>query len=191
MPLTRDDVVDAGLGILDTYGLADLSMRRVADRLGVKAGALYWHVANKQTLLAAVGDEILGGPEGPATVPTDGTDVVTGLMEWARTLRQVLLSHRDGAELVSSTVSVGLGEVDPTGRLREFLRSHGLDERVVDSASRALLHLVLGHVMDEQTRRQLFELHVIGSFDPIEERDDFERGVAMLVGGIAATRSST
>ena len=60
MSLTTHDIVAAGLEILDNYGLEDLSMRRLAQLLDVKASALYWHVANKQTLLAAMADEILG-----------------------------------------------------------------------------------------------------------------------------------
>ena len=68
--LTKPDVVRAGVEILDAYGLGDLSMRRLAERLGVKAGALYWHVANKQSLLAAVSDEILAVDGGPTTVPS-------------------------------------------------------------------------------------------------------------------------
>ena len=59
MALSRAAIVDAGLGILDAYGLGDLSMRRVADALGVQAGALYYHVPNKQSLLAALSDEVL------------------------------------------------------------------------------------------------------------------------------------
>ena len=39
MSLTKADVVRAGVEILDTYGLGDLSMRRLAERLGVKAGS--------------------------------------------------------------------------------------------------------------------------------------------------------
>ena len=59
MSLTRQDVLGAALVILDEYGLADLSMRRLGDVLGVRAGALYHHVPNKQTLLAWVADGIL------------------------------------------------------------------------------------------------------------------------------------
>ena len=69
MSLTTHDIVAAGLEILDNYGLEDLSMRRLAQLLDVKASALYWHVANKQTLLAAMADEILGEEE--QLTPTD------------------------------------------------------------------------------------------------------------------------
>ena len=56
---TKDDVVDAALSVLDRVGLPDLSMRRLAEDLGVQPSALYWHVASKQELLAAVSARIL------------------------------------------------------------------------------------------------------------------------------------
>ena len=45
--------------ILDSYGIADLTMRRLARELDVTPGALYWHFANKQELLGAVADQVL------------------------------------------------------------------------------------------------------------------------------------
>ena len=59
MAVSRELIVDAALGILDSYGLADLSMRRIGDALGVQAASIYWHYANKQSLLAGVSDAIL------------------------------------------------------------------------------------------------------------------------------------
>ena len=59
MRYRRADVVEQALGVLDTYGLADLTMRRLGSELGVQPSALYHHFANKQPLLAAVADEIL------------------------------------------------------------------------------------------------------------------------------------
>lgn len=123
--LTKPDVVRAGVEILDAYGLGDLSMRRLAERLGVKAGALYWHVANKQSLLAAVSDEILAVDGGPTTVPSQDAELSDGVDEWARCFRATLLAHRDGAELVASTISVGLGKTDPTVKLRQFMECQG------------------------------------------------------------------
>ena len=59
MQLRRGDVLDGAMAILDEFGLADLTMRRLATSLGVQPGALYWHFPNKQTLLGAVVDKIL------------------------------------------------------------------------------------------------------------------------------------
>jgi AcrR family transcriptional regulator len=57
--LHKHDVVAAATAILDDYGIADLTMRRLARELNVTPGALYWHFANKQQLLGAVADRIL------------------------------------------------------------------------------------------------------------------------------------
>ena len=54
MQLHKRDVVDAATAILDNYGIADLTMRRLARELDVSPGALYWHFTNKQQLLGAV-----------------------------------------------------------------------------------------------------------------------------------------
>ena len=59
MQLHKRDVVEAATAILDNYGIADLTMRRLARELNVSPGALYWHFANKQQLLGAVADRIL------------------------------------------------------------------------------------------------------------------------------------
>ena len=50
-PLPREELVAAALGIVDSEGLAALTMRRLAEVLGVEAMSLYHHVANKDVLL--------------------------------------------------------------------------------------------------------------------------------------------
>ena len=46
--LSRERLVAAGLETLEADGLDGLSMRAVADRLGVKAASLYWHVRDRR-----------------------------------------------------------------------------------------------------------------------------------------------
>ena len=58
---TLADVVAAALRVLEAHGLESCSMRRVAAELDVQPSALYHHVANKQTLLALMADEIVRG----------------------------------------------------------------------------------------------------------------------------------
>src|SRR5215216_2081141 len=58
-PLGREEVVGAALGLLDEVGLDGLTTRRLAERLGVRVGALYWHVSSKQELLAAIAGRIM------------------------------------------------------------------------------------------------------------------------------------
>lgn len=60
--LSRRGIAEAALAIIDEDGLAALSMRRLARRLGVEAGSLYHHVDSREALLdeviALVNDEI-------------------------------------------------------------------------------------------------------------------------------------
>ena len=66
MQLHKPDVVNTATAILDNYGIADLTMRRLARELNVSPGALYWHFADKQELLGAVADRILAGLDSAA-----------------------------------------------------------------------------------------------------------------------------
>lgn len=183
MALTRRSIVEAGLRILDEYGLGDLSMRRVAEALGVQAGALYYHVPNKQSLLAAVADEILAGP--PAS-PEPSSPIEDWLVGWAAGLRRRLLAHRDAAELVASTHALGLGAVDPCALGREWLEEDGTPEPAATMA--ALLHFVLGHVVEEQTQAQMHQLGVVPHFDAAAHERDFAWGLELFTAGVGGAR---
>lgn len=65
--LTVDAVVDAAIALADTDGLATLSMRRVAEALGVGAMSLYTYVPGKGELIDLMLDRALGEmyPDGP------------------------------------------------------------------------------------------------------------------------------
>ncbi|HJE51594.1 MAG TPA: TetR/AcrR family transcriptional regulator C-terminal domain-containing protein [Tessaracoccus flavescens] len=180
MALTKAAIVDAGLQILDTYGLGDLSMRRVADSLGVQAGALYYHVPNKQSLLAAIADDIVA----TALQASDHSDLDEFLRGWARRLRAALLAHRDAAELVASAHAFGLGSIDPTGDGREILATAGSPHPAATMS--AFLHFIVGHVMEEQTRAQMAQLGLIDGFDADAAAADFEWGLSVLIAGVHA-----
>ncbi|WP_370323800.1 TetR/AcrR family transcriptional regulator C-terminal domain-containing protein [Euzebya sp.] len=61
--LTRDQIVVAAMELLDRDGIEGLSMRNLASGLEVGATTLYWHVANRQELLALVVNEVYGEVE--------------------------------------------------------------------------------------------------------------------------------
>ena len=101
--LHKRDVVAKAASILDSYGIADLTMRRLARELDVTPGALYWHFANKQELLGAVADQVLA-PACADPAPDRLARAHRGRLP--RPARR-LLSHTDGAELVSASFAAG------------------------------------------------------------------------------------
>jgi AcrR family transcriptional regulator len=57
--LSKERIVEAAIEILDTEGESALTFRTLAARLATGAGAIYWHVANKDELLAAATDDVI------------------------------------------------------------------------------------------------------------------------------------
>jgi AcrR family transcriptional regulator len=187
--LHKRDVVEAATAILDTYGIADLTMRRLGRELNVSAGALYWHFANKQELLGAIADRIL---EPVGDVPGDWRNRV---VEVCGRLRDALLSHTDGAELVSASFAAGQSGAmtQIVARLGEAATDAGVADAHAALAARTVVYYVLGFTADEQSRLQW---DAAGAVLPDEQSvltdeagDRFGFGLALLVDGIAARRA--
>src|SRR2546423_1582765 len=91
-----DQIVKAALQLLDEVGLDGLTMRRLAERLNIKAASLYWHVRDKEELMVLLANEICGsfGALDP-TLPWREQ-----LEQSADEYRRVLLSHRDAARVL-------------------------------------------------------------------------------------------
>jgi AcrR family transcriptional regulator len=184
--LHKRDVVTAASTLLDSYGIADLTMRRLARELNVSAGALYWHFANKQQLLGAVADRIL---EPVDDVQGDWRDRVAGI---CGRLRDALLSHTDGAELVSASFAAGQSGAMARvlARLTLAAIDAGVDDSHAELAARTVVYYVLGFTVDEQSRLQwdaagaeLPDEQSVLSEDPGAR---FAFGLRLLVDGIAA-----
>jgi AcrR family transcriptional regulator len=67
--LTVDQIAEAAIALADGEGLAALSMRRVADRLGVTAMSLYTYVPSKAELLDLMLDRVCDETAKPGDVP--------------------------------------------------------------------------------------------------------------------------
>lgn len=158
MSLSRADVLTAARGILTDHSLADLSMRRLATEVGVRPNALYWHFADKQTLLAALADDILADVH--ARSPT--TTWEQRLVALAADMRAALLRVPDSAEVVSSAWASGLSAKSVADEITAVARSGGLGSADARAVSTAVCQLVIGLTIEEQTRAQMERLQVTG-----------------------------
>ena len=170
----RDEIVERAVGLLDSYGLADLSMRRLAAELGVQPGALYHHFANKQALLAAVADEVLRR----GARPVADLDWEQRVVHDCAALRDAMLAYRDGADLVATVHAFGLGAQDPAVALESTLADAGFGDELARVAARTLLHYVFGHTADEQAYLQAASAGALDA--PLRETSDFELGLALF-----------
>jgi Transcriptional regulator len=185
MALSRGQIVDGALAILDTYGLASLSMRQLAKELGVQPGALYWHVKSKQDLLAAVADRILAPVATQASRAPDGTSADARRI--VLDLRVALLSVRDGAEIVSLAQALEVRPLPATQALRNAL-ARELDERHAGWGARALTHYVLGAVAEEQNYSELAGAGLVPADTPSPYTDEaFVFGADAILHGLLST----
>lgn len=185
MQLHRADVVDGAIAILDRYGLADLTMRRLAGSLQVQPGALYWHFPNKQALLGAVADKILA----PMEDPIEAAEWSEQITELAHRLRDCLLAYRDGAELVSATYASRLTTSKGRERLVSAAIRAGMPRQEAELAAFTLLYYVLGETVDEQSRMQMDSAGALPEgASPLEETEDatarFDFGLQLFVAGV-------
>lgn len=90
--LTRARVLDGARTLLAEQGLRALTMRALANRLGVSPNALYSHVADKDALVDELLDDVLAEVPSP---PTDGADSAAGVHAVLASTYEVLLAHPD------------------------------------------------------------------------------------------------
>jgi AcrR family transcriptional regulator len=183
--LHRADVIGGAIAILDQYGLADLTMRRLATSLHVQPGALYWHFPNKQALLGAVADRILG----PMEEPLGAAEWAGEIGELAHRLRSCLLAYRDGAELVSATYASRLTTSTGRERLAGALIRGGMAREEADLAAYTLLYYVLGETVDEQSRMQLDSAGALPEessplYENTSATERFDFGLQLFLGGV-------
>jgi AcrR family transcriptional regulator len=88
-PLSKERVLDAAVALADEGGVDALSMRKIAQALGVVPMALYKHVANKNELLDGMIDAVIGEID----PPDGGADWKTTIRRRVLSARRMLLRH--------------------------------------------------------------------------------------------------
>ncbi|TDD18292.1 TetR/AcrR family transcriptional regulator C-terminal domain-containing protein [Nonomuraea diastatica] len=142
--LSRRQIVSAALHLLDTEGLAALSMRKLGACLNAGATSMYTHVANKDELLELVVDEVYGEVDVPATGdPAGWRAAVTGC---AQSMRATLLRH---PWIVSVLGEAGLAYLGPNvSRLTEAMlavfEEGGFSLQAADQAMNTVVAYVVG-----------------------------------------------
>ena len=109
--LSRERIVNEALALIDESGLPALSMRSLANRLGVYPTALYWYVDTRSSLLAAVVELVLGN----VLPQEDGPDVPwqDWTMALMRSYRAAIMRHPNVAPLLGADLTSNPG-VDMT-----------------------------------------------------------------------------
>jgi AcrR family transcriptional regulator len=103
VPLSRDRVLSAAIEVADAGGVGSLTIRSLADKLGVKPMSVYHYVANKDEILDAIVDLVFAEID----LPRPGRDWQAEMRRRAVSARQVLRRHPWAIALLQSRTSPG------------------------------------------------------------------------------------
>ena len=148
MKVDRRRILDTALELLNEVGVDALSTRAIADRLGVRQPALYWHFESKRALLDAMNGEILARAHG-ARVPREGETWQAFLRRNARSFRAALLSYRDGARVHAGTEAEP-DDLEPVEAQAMVLVRAGFTPAEAMQLFVAVSRYVVGCVLEEQ-----------------------------------------
>ncbi|MBM7790838.1 TetR/AcrR family transcriptional regulator [Tenggerimyces flavus] len=149
----RDKILAAALAIADERGLAAVSMRSVAERVGLSAMALYPHVSSKEALLDGVVDLLLAEQLPVLAALPAGADHWTRLRAMAQGVRQLARRHPSAFSLLLARPSVTADAVRVTDGVYQVLVDAGVPSADVARVERLVSTFALGFAASEVNGR--------------------------------------
>lgn len=153
-PLDKKGIVTAALELIDKVGLNQLTMRKLADSIGIQAGALYWHVKNKEELLGLLVDEI----SSKIIWPENETSWKEAITSWALSYRNILHTYQDSVEIFnSSTLSSSYYRFYHIENLFRVLFEAGFKDDDIPWMASMIKNHILGFVSEEVRFKRILE----------------------------------
>ena len=143
--LSRETIVERALSIADSEGLAAVTIRRIAVEFGVTPMALYWHVSNKDELLAAMGDEFFAS----LTDIPHNDDWLDELRAIMAALIESLRRHPASAPLAAQRVMSCQAGLELAERTLSMLLAAGFNQVQTSDISRTAMQTAVMLVTSE------------------------------------------
>ena len=161
--LSKRTVTENALKLADADGLDALTIRKLAQHLGVTPMALYWHFRSKEDLLEGVAEQLWG--EIDVNVDPDAPWWAQ-LQRLLESLVSVLRAHPAAAQLVLEHEKRNEAALRATEVTLDVLRRAGFDSQYASQIARSTLWTGITLVMSEPGYSP--EL-------PPEEREEMQR----------------
>ena len=144
--LSKRTVTEAALKLADADGLGALTIRKLAQDLGVTPMALYWHFRSKEDLLEGAAEQLWGELDVNVDPAAPWWAQLQGLLE---SLVRVLRAHSSAAQLLSEHEKRNEAALRATEVTLEILRSAGFDPQQASAIARSALWTGITLVMAE------------------------------------------
>jgi len=145
IPLTKQRVLGAAVALADQDGVRSLSMRKLAQQLGVEAMSLYHHVANKDAILDAIVDVVFSEID----LPSGEADWKAAMRQRAISAREALLRHPWATGLMESRSTPGPATLRHHDAVLGILRTAGFSVELAAHAFSVLDSYIYGFALQE------------------------------------------
>ena len=145
VPLSRERVLSGALAVADAGGVGSLTMRLLAEHLGVKPMALYHHVANKSEIVDGIVDQVFSEIE----LPSASGDWRSEMTRRACSARQVLRRHPWAIPLLQSRTHPGPATLRHHNAVIGALRGAGFSVAMTAHAFALLDSYIYGFALSE------------------------------------------
>ncbi|HEX6674798.1 MAG TPA: TetR/AcrR family transcriptional regulator [Actinomycetes bacterium] len=142
--LTREQIVEAAIDLLDAEGLEGLNMRALGRRLGSAATAVYWHVGSKDDLVALAGDQVWGEVALPDLTATGWRTAATRM---AADLHAMLTRHPWLVRAFGAHVVFGPGKARHDDHSLAIYEAAGFPGAQAGQAMATVFTFVLGNAL--------------------------------------------
>jgi AcrR family transcriptional regulator len=143
--MSKDRVLRAAISLADEGGIESLTMRRLAQELGVEAMTLYYYVANKDDILDGIVDIVLSEFE----LPSSGTEWKAAIRKTAISAHDVLVRHPWAASLMLSATGSSPARWRYMDAILGCLREAGFSADMTDHGYHALDSHITGFTLWE------------------------------------------
>jgi AcrR family transcriptional regulator len=145
LPLTRARVLAAAVALADRGGIGSLSMRKLAQELGVEAMSLYHHVANKDDILDGLVDVVFGEID----LPSGDEGWKAAMRRRAISAREALRRHPWATGLMDSRPTPGAANLRHHDAVLGVLRGAGFSLELAAHAYSLLDSYIYGFALQE------------------------------------------
>jgi AcrR family transcriptional regulator len=210
--LSRERVLRGALAVADRGGLAGLTIRSLAQELGVKPMSVYYYVANKEEILDGLVDLVFD----EIALPTIGGHWRTEISRRAHSARLVLRQHPWAIPLLESRTSPGPATLRHHDAVLGTLRAAGFSLEETAHAYAVLDAYVYGYAIQEaslpfdgpggvtEVADPIMELMAAGEYPHMVEMatgyylqpgydfgDEFQYGLDLVLDGLSRTQPSS
>jgi AcrR family transcriptional regulator len=143
--LTRERVIQGALSVADSGGLGSLTIRSLARKLDVKPMSVYYHVTNKDEILASLVDVVFSEIQ----LPVPGGNWRSEMRKRAHSAREVLARHRWAIGLLESRTDPGPANLRHHDTVIATLRAAGFSAELTAHAYALIDSYVYGFALQE------------------------------------------